>query len=267
MSSSGVRAVGEKTCSSTIGPASLESTCLKVTSFGTFTVNTTVEASGTSTLTRFASSEEGPFGSLIFTWRSKLNLTSDEVRSWPFAHFKPGLSLTVNSVGDEKSPDSAMLGATSGLPTGLSNRNGYTWSWTASEPLSYDPAGSRVTSGSVVPTMIVPPDLPPDEELPPPPLAEQPARISAAAERPAVATNARRNRPGNADVISVYLFHRSVPARRRARAVKPHRGAVRHRSSTMAGPHPVRRTIRYSAETSAAEAVSPRAGSGAPPRG
>ena len=45
-----------------------------------------------------ASREDGPFSSLIFLIRSKENLTSEAVRSWPFANFRPFLSLTVNSV-------------------------------------------------------------------------------------------------------------------------------------------------------------------------
>src|SRR3954451_13079257 len=121
---SGVTLSAEKTCSSTIGPAGLESTCGNVWSFGTFSLKTTVVLSGVETLSRFASSDAGPFGSLILIWRSNVNLTSDEVRSWPLANLRPGFSLTVYSVGDVKSALSAMSGLTSGLPYGVFRRNG-----------------------------------------------------------------------------------------------------------------------------------------------
>src|SRR6478736_140894 len=72
---------------------------------------------------------------------------------------------------------------------------------TAKEPLSYEPAGSSEVICSVVPIVRASAEPP----LSPPPPAVQPARVSAATEKPATATNARR-RTGNADVISVYLF-------------------------------------------------------------
>jgi hypothetical protein len=74
--------------------------------------------------------------SAIASWRSKVNFTSDEVRSLPFANFRPSFSTTVYSVGAVNSADSAMSGSTSGLPSGVFMRNGNTWFWTPNEPLS-----------------------------------------------------------------------------------------------------------------------------------
>ena len=73
-------------------------------------------SSGASVLSRLPSSEDGPFSSAILSWRSNVNFTSEEVRSWPLANFRPGLSFTVYSVGEVNSADSAMSGSTSGLP-------------------------------------------------------------------------------------------------------------------------------------------------------
>ena len=81
MVSASVSLSAEKTSSSTIGPAGLESTCLRVTSFLTLEWNTTVVSSGVSMDSMLASNELGPFSSLIVLTRSKENLTSDEVRS------------------------------------------------------------------------------------------------------------------------------------------------------------------------------------------
>src|SRR4051812_48225738 len=88
------------------------------------------------------------------------------------------------------------------------------------DPLLYEPAGSRVVTLSVVPTTSAPPPPELSPELPPPPPPAQPARTIAVAERPAVATSARRNGPENADLMSVYLFRRSFPVEGRARAVR-----------------------------------------------
>ncbi len=85
-------------CSSTIGPAGLDSTCFNVTSFFTLEWNTTVVSSLASTELMLASRDAGPFSSLILVTRSKENFTSDAVRSWPFANFNPFFSFTVNSV-------------------------------------------------------------------------------------------------------------------------------------------------------------------------
>src|SRR6478735_19325 len=200
MSLSGVTLSALKTCSSTIGPAGLDSTWAKVWSFATFSLKTTVVSSGVSTLSRLASSDAGPFGSLIFFWRSKVNLTSEEVRSWPLANVRPDLSFTVYSFGEVNSALSAMSGLTSGLPYGEFRRNGYTWFMTANEPLSYEPAGSIEVILSVVPMVSAPP--PPPEPLL---LPEQPASTSAVAAN-AADTASRRRPPLDADLISVYLF-------------------------------------------------------------
>jgi hypothetical protein len=42
--------------------------------------------------------------------RSKVNLTSEEVRSLPLANFSPGFSLTVYSVGEVNDAEVAMSG-------------------------------------------------------------------------------------------------------------------------------------------------------------
>src|SRR3954469_7210966 len=59
MSASGVSAVGERTCSSTIGPALVERIWANVWSLATLRWNTTVVSSGASVLARLASSEGG----------------------------------------------------------------------------------------------------------------------------------------------------------------------------------------------------------------
>src|SRR3954471_1113270 len=72
-------------------------------------------------------------------------------------------------------------------------RNGNTWFITANEPLSYEPAGSRVVTLSVVPMVRAPaaevlPPSPPPSSLEP----EQAVRTRAVAARPAVAARTRR---------------------------------------------------------------------------
>ena len=61
-----------------MGPAGELMTCLSVTLNGTFELNTTVLASGVSIESMLASSELGPFGSLIVSMRSYENFTSFE---------------------------------------------------------------------------------------------------------------------------------------------------------------------------------------------
>lgn len=61
-----------------MGPAGELMTCLSVTSNGTFELNTTVLASWVSIESMLASSELGPFGSLIVSMRSYENFTSFE---------------------------------------------------------------------------------------------------------------------------------------------------------------------------------------------
>jgi len=49
-------------------------------------------------------------------WRSKLNLTSDAVRSWPLANLRPDLSVQAKTVSDVYSQLSAMSGWGLALP-------------------------------------------------------------------------------------------------------------------------------------------------------
>src|SRR3954468_6061173 len=207
MAWSAVTLSGEKTSSSTIGPAGLDRICGKTWSLPCFRWKTTVVSSLASVLSRLYSSEAGPFGSLIFTMRSKVNLTSDEVRSWPLANFRPGFSFTVYSVGDVNDADSAMSGLGSGLPYGVFIRNGETWFITATEPLSYEPAGSIDVILSVVPIVRAPPAEEPPPLLPPPP--PQAASVSAVTVMPAVAISARR--PLEPDLIRYLVFKGSGP--------------------------------------------------------
>src|SRR5690606_32463111 len=124
LSSAEVPASGAKTSSSPIGPAGLESISGQIWSLPFFSVNTTVVSSGAATEARLPSRDDGPFGSAIFSTRSNENFTSLEVRSLPLANFRPDLSLTVYSVGEVNSADSAMSGVTSAVPYLLFVRNG-----------------------------------------------------------------------------------------------------------------------------------------------
>src|SRR5215207_5884292 len=127
MSSSDMTLSAGKTSSSTTGPQLEARTPGKTWSLAAFRLKTTVESSFASTDSRFANSEEGPLGSAILTTRSIENFTSEDVRAWPLANFRPGLSLTVYSVGAVKEADSAMSGDASALPGLALSRNGYTW--------------------------------------------------------------------------------------------------------------------------------------------
>ena len=71
----------------------------------------------------------------------------------PLAHLRPGLRVTVYSVGEVNSADSAMSGTTSGAVVVGVDQEREHLVLTANEPLSYEPAGSRVVTLSVVPTM------------------------------------------------------------------------------------------------------------------
>lgn len=124
MVSSGVTASAEKTSSSTIGAAGLDRICGQTWSLPFLSVKTTVVSSGVATLSRLPSNDDGPLGSAMATWRSNENFTSDDVRSWPLANFRPDFSLTVYSVGEVNSADSAMSGVTSDVPYWLLRRNG-----------------------------------------------------------------------------------------------------------------------------------------------
>ena len=87
--------VAGNTFESTIGPAEVPSTNGNVWSFGLFRVNTTVLSLVALTDFMFASSEDGPFGSLILTTRSKLNSTSLAVSGSPLENFRPGFIVQV----------------------------------------------------------------------------------------------------------------------------------------------------------------------------
>src|SRR5919107_3019348 len=215
---SGVTASAEKTSSSTIGPAGDERIFGKTWSFSLLRWKTTVVSSTASVLSRLYSSEDGPFSSAIASWRSNVNLTSDAVRSLPLAHFRPGFSFTVYSVGAVNSADSAMSGSTSGLPYGVFIRNGNTWFITANEPLSYEPAGSIVVILSLVPMVSASPPPPPPEPPPSSPPPPHAARASAVTARPAVATRAPRP-PVETELIRLpSLLPEDPPARRTERA-------------------------------------------------
>src|SRR5262245_23029701 len=86
-----------------------------------------------------------------------------------------------------------MSGCTSGLPSGVFMRNGNTWFITANEPLSYEPAGSRVVTLSVVPIVRLPlPPEPPSELLSSSLLPPHAVSTRAAAAMPAVVASTRR---------------------------------------------------------------------------
>src|SRR5690554_4377374 len=178
ISSSGVTASAANTSSSTMGPAGLLRICGQIWSLPCFRVKTTVFSSGASVDSRLYSSVDGPFSSAIANWRSKLNFTSDEVSSLPFAKVSPSLRTTVYSVGEVNSADSAMSGSTSAVPGTEFMMNGYTLFMIANDPLSYEPAGSRNVTLSVVPIVIASP--PAGVSVPP----AQPARTSTAAAVP-----------------------------------------------------------------------------------
>ena len=136
-----------------IGPALVASTWGKVWSSGSFSMKSTVNGSGVSTLSRLASSDCGPLGSLMAFSLSMENLTSEDVSACPLANLRFGLSLQVKVVGAVKSQRCAMSGFSSPLPGTKFIRNGYTWFITCSDPLSYEPAGSSEETLSVVPTV------------------------------------------------------------------------------------------------------------------
>ena len=172
-----------------MGPTGEVRTCGKVWSLATLSLKTTVVASGASMDSTLPSKADGPFGSAIFSCRSKVNFTSLESRSCPLAHFSPLLSLTVYSVGVVNSADSAKLIDGSGLPGSEFSRNGKIWFMTMNEPLSYDPAGSREVTLSVVPRVIGALESPEPPELLSSAAEVQPVR--ARAEIPTTAAASR----------------------------------------------------------------------------
>src|SRR5262245_31427651 len=130
------------TSSSTIEPAEAwVSTYWNVVS-GLFRWNTTVCGSGVSTESSEASSTDAPLGSAIFRLRSKLNLTSDEVRSSPLENFRPLRSVHVNVVGSLYLHDWAASPTGLAWPAGTVSSCWYIWYCSVDEPRSYDPAGS-----------------------------------------------------------------------------------------------------------------------------
>lgn len=60
---------------------------------GVFSVKTTVLSSGVSTLSSIGNMIAGPASSLIFSMRSKENLTSSEVSESPLLNLSPSLSV------------------------------------------------------------------------------------------------------------------------------------------------------------------------------
>src|SRR5215510_12104597 len=82
----------------------------------------TVVGSVASTLLSDASSDDGPLGSAILSWRSRLNLTSSEVSSSPLENFCPALSLQTYVFGSVKSHDSAASGSGLLPPAGTDSR-------------------------------------------------------------------------------------------------------------------------------------------------
>ena len=123
-------------------------------------MNWTVWSSGVSIDSIVPSSEDGPLGSWISSWRSKLNFTSEDVSSLPLAKVRPSLSFTSYVLGSVKSADSAMSGSVSAVPGVYDSRKGNTCCITKNEPLSYEPAGSSTVTLSVVPTVRAPPPSP-----------------------------------------------------------------------------------------------------------
>src|SRR6476661_1253973 len=113
-----------KTSSSTIGPELAARTPGNTWSLPALSVKTTVESSLASTDFRLPSRDAGPLGSAILTTRSMENFTSEDVSAWPLANLRPGLSLTVYSVGVVNDADSAMSGEESAVPGLEFMRNG-----------------------------------------------------------------------------------------------------------------------------------------------
>ena len=116
-------------------------------------LNVTVVGSVASTESSDASSEDGPLGSAILSWRSSENLTSSEVSGSPEENFRSGLSLQTYVFGSVKSQLSAASGLGWFSPAGTESRFWYMLPISCCEPRSYAPAGSSETTLSVVPRM------------------------------------------------------------------------------------------------------------------
>src|SRR5689334_272841 len=118
--------------------------------------------------------------------RSRLYLTSDEVSASPLENFRFGLSLQVNVCGSVYSQDSAASPCGVFSPAGIVSSVWYMLYSSVDEPWSYEPAGSRAVTESVVPIVMASPlesDAP--EPLPPsssrfePQAASERSRIAA----------------------------------------------------------------------------------------
>src|SRR5882724_1337377 len=96
------------TLESTIGPADVPRIWAQVWSSPFFSLNTTVLSSEAVADTMLASSEAGPFGSLILTMQ--VNATSFAVSGSPLENLRPGFILHVYSVGWVNEHDSAASG-------------------------------------------------------------------------------------------------------------------------------------------------------------
>src|SRR3954454_18889938 len=72
-----------------------------------------------------ASSEDGPLGSAILSWRSSENLTSSDVSGSPLENFRPGLSLQTYVFGSLNSQLSAASGSGLFPPAGIDRRFWY----------------------------------------------------------------------------------------------------------------------------------------------
>src|SRR4051812_40929455 len=85
---------------STIGPADVPRMNGQVWSFACRRVKTTVLSSLATADFMLPSSDQEPFGSLIFTMRVKENATSLAVSGSPLENFRPGFMVHVYSVGE-----------------------------------------------------------------------------------------------------------------------------------------------------------------------
>ena len=152
MSSSGVSAVGEKTCSSTIGPAGLDRICANVWSLGDFRWKTTVVGSW-----RVGAGQVGEqrgravrVVDLDHAVEAELHVGGGQVVA--VGELQPRLQLdrVLGRRGEGRRLGDVRLDVGAAV-AGCSSGTGTTWFITAKEPLSYAPAGSSVVILSVVP--------------------------------------------------------------------------------------------------------------------
>src|SRR4051812_17391433 len=100
----------------------------------------TVVGSVASTDSSEPSSDDGPPGSAILSWRSSENLTSSDVRGSPLENFRPALSLQTYVFGSLNSQLSAASGSGLLPPAGMARRFWYMLPISCCEPRSYAPA-------------------------------------------------------------------------------------------------------------------------------